>query len=114
MSAFQAEHAGSIPVIRSMETFVSFSVWGCTQVVEGSGPENRKDGNHRKSSNLFAPAINRGVAQLVECLFWEQDAAGSSPVTSTMACSKQPEMFRFLIPMYSLRGAARLSPSSTC
>lgn len=83
-------------------------------MVEGSGPENRKDGNRRKSSNLFAPAINRGVAQLVECLFWEQDAAGSSPVTSTMACSKQPEMFRFLIPMYSLRGAARLSPSSTC
>ncbi len=27
----------------------------------------------------------RGVAQLVECLVWDQDAAGSSPVTSTIA-----------------------------
>ena len=26
---------------------------------------------------------NRGVAQLVARLLWEQDAAGSSPVTST-------------------------------
>ena len=25
----------------------------------------------------------RGVAQMVECLVWDQDAAGSSPVTST-------------------------------
>ena len=105
---------GSNPAWRTMETFVSFLYGGVPKPVEGTGLENRKDGNRRKSSNLFAPAINRGVAQLVERLFWEQDAAGSSPVTSTMACSKQPEMFRFLIPMYSLRGAARLSPSSTC
>ncbi len=31
-----------------------------------------------KDSNIY-----RGVTQLVECLLWEQDAAGSSPVTST-------------------------------
>ena len=30
-----------------------------------------------------------GVAQLEECLLWEQDAAGSSPVTRT---SKMVEM----------------------
>ena len=28
---------------------------------------------------------NRGVAQLVARLLWEQDAAGSSPVTSTIS-----------------------------
>ena len=27
--------------------------------------------------------FNRGVTQLVECLVWDQDAAGSTPVTST-------------------------------
>ncbi len=27
--------------------------------------------------------LYRGVAQMVECLVWDQDAAGSSPVTST-------------------------------
>ncbi len=31
----------------------------------------------------------RGVAQLVECLVWDQDAAGSSPVTSTIFVQKQ-------------------------
>lgn len=29
------------------------------------------------------PALRRGVVQLVERLFWEQEAAGSRPVTST-------------------------------
>ena len=29
----------------------------------------------------------RGVAQMVECLVWDQDAAGSSPVTSTILVS---------------------------
>ena len=33
--------------------------------------------------NNTAQKINRGVAQLVARLLWEQDAAGSSPVTST-------------------------------
>lgn len=27
--------------------------------------------------------LYRGVAQVVECLLWEQDAAGSSPVSPT-------------------------------
>ena len=27
--------------------------------------------------------MKRGVAQLVECLLWEQDVAGSSPVSPT-------------------------------
>ena len=29
-------------------------------------------------------SASRGVAQMVECLVWDQDAAGSSPVTSTI------------------------------
>ena len=82
-SPFKRGRVGSNPAWRTMETFVSFLYGGVPKPVEGAGLENRKDGNRRKSSNLFAPAINRGVAQLVECLFWEQDAAGSSPVTST-------------------------------
>lgn len=28
-------------------------------------------------------SINRGVIQLVECVVWDHDAAGSSPVTPT-------------------------------
>lgn len=28
-------------------------------------------------------SINRGVIQLVECVVWDYDAAGSSPVTPT-------------------------------
>ena len=33
--------------------------------------------------NYIGKMIYRGVAQLVARLLWEQDAAGSSPVTST-------------------------------
>ncbi len=36
------------------------------------------------SNNYNTICLNRGVAQLVECLVWDQDVAGSSPVTSTM------------------------------
>ena len=34
---------------------------------------------------VFTNSYNRGVAQLVARLLWEQNAAGSSPVTPTMA-----------------------------
>ncbi len=34
--------------------------------------------------NTVVNALFRGVAQLVARLLWEQDAAGSSPVTSTI------------------------------
>lgn len=35
------------------------------------------------SSSLIIPTIYLGVVQLVERLIWDQEAAGSSPVTQT-------------------------------
>lgn len=38
-----------------------------------------------KWRSMFVLQFYRGVAQLVERLLWEQEAAGSRPVTSTTA-----------------------------
>ena len=48
-------------------------------------PQNRK--------NNILESSNRGVAQLVAFLVWDQAVAGSSPVTST----KREESFGFLL-----------------
>ena len=48
-------------------------------------PQNRK--------NNILESSNRGVAQLVAFLVWDQAVAGSSPVTST----KREDSFGFLL-----------------
>ena len=63
---------------------ISPPVWR-KETGRGSIPQDEWfDSNVNGSGFLL---LFRGVAQLVARLLWEQDAAGSSPVTSTMACS---------------------------
>ena len=47
-------------------------------------------------------AIYVGVAQLVECQFWELDAAGSSPVTRTRGIAEMKACYKVSKSIYSV------------
>ena len=47
-------------------------------------------------------AIYVGVAQLVECQFWELDAAGSSPVTRTRGIAEMKTYYKVSKSIYSV------------
>ena len=47
-------------------------------------------------------AIYVGVAQLVECQFWELDAAGSSPVTRTRGIAEMKAYYKVSKSIYSV------------
>ena len=47
-------------------------------------PQEGEQSKAQRSLKKYNKMIYRGVAQLVARLLWEQDAVGSSPVTSTM------------------------------
>lgn len=50
---------------------------------------------NKAMANKAGRPVNPGVAQLVERLLWEQDAAGSNPVTWTILALSQEKKYKY-------------------